>query len=67
MGAITVRTWASDSLELAAGVQHVTTGSGTTDLTLEAVGWFDIKSSLFVGLDLSSDHRMLTTGYRYTF
>ncbi|MDP3534189.1 MAG: hypothetical protein Q8S08_02245 [Halomonas sp.] len=67
LGSIGVRSWVSDSMELSASVEHVTTGDAMTSLSLEAVGWFDFTSSLFMALDWSSDQRYLSTGYRYTF
>lgn len=67
LGTVGVRSWVSDSMELSASVQHVTTGDAMTSLSLEAVGWFDFTSSLFMSLEWSSDQRYLSTGYRYTF
>ncbi len=62
-----VRSWISDAFELSGSIAYRGAGDADTSFKIEAAGWLDIHSSLYVGMEIEQDYQAVNAGFRYTF
>ena len=62
-----IRGWASDNMELKAGVARVGGINTYTEVQLGLAAWLDYRSALTMDFAWHDDHNALLFGYRYTF